>query len=61
MIMKKASIGSWITLNHPSIAEVMGDSGFDWLFIDLEHRVTDFYEIQILISNIQSKRISSCV
>ncbi|MDC3350503.1 aldolase/citrate lyase family protein [Flavobacteriaceae bacterium] len=59
--MKKTSIGSWITLNHPSIAEVMGDSGFDWLCIDLEHTVTDFYETQILISTIQSKGIKAYV
>ena len=38
----KASIGSWITLSHPSIAEIMSDSGFDWLCIDLEHSVIDF-------------------
>ena len=36
--MKKISLGSWITLNHPSIVELMCDCGFDWLCIDLEHR-----------------------
>ncbi len=31
------SIGSWMQLSHPSIAEVMGRSGYDWVAIDLEH------------------------
>ena len=31
------SIGSWITLGHPAIAEIMAESGFDWLTVDLEH------------------------
>jgi 2-keto-3-deoxy-L-rhamnonate aldolase RhmA len=32
-----ASIGSWISLGHPSIAEVFARAGFDWLVVDLEH------------------------
>ena len=33
------TIGSWITLGHPAIAEIMAGAGFDWLVIDLEHSV----------------------
>jgi 2-keto-3-deoxy-L-rhamnonate aldolase RhmA len=57
----KASIGSWITLNNPSIAEIMADAGFDWLCIDLEHSVTDYFEAQQLIMAIQSKGIKAYV
>ena len=57
----KLSIGSWITLNHPSIAEIMADAGFDWLCVDLEHSVTDYYEAQQLIMAIQSKGIKAFV
>ena len=39
MLTDKLSIGSWITLAHPAIAEIMAKSGFDWLAIDLEHSV----------------------
>ncbi len=31
------TIGSWITLGHPAIAEIMAKAGFDWLAVDLEH------------------------
>ena len=31
------SIGSWIQLPHASVAEIMGQSGFDWVAIDIEH------------------------
>lgn len=54
-------IGSWITLNHPSIAEIMADAGFDWLCIDMEHSVTDYFEAQQLIMAIQSKGIKAFV
>ena len=31
------SIGSWIQLPNASIAEIMGQSGYDWVAVDLEH------------------------
>lgn len=58
---QKISIGSWITLNNPSIAEIMADAGFDWLCIDMEHSVTDYFEAQQLIVAIQSKNIKAFV
>ncbi len=55
------TLGSWITLNHPSIAEIMSDAGFDWLCIDMEHSVTDYFEAQQLIMAIQSKGLKAFV
>ena len=34
---KQPSIGSWMQIPHPSIAEIMGQSGYDWIAVDLEH------------------------
>jgi 2-dehydro-3-deoxyglucarate aldolase len=31
------SIGSWMQIPHPSVAEIMGRAGFDWVAVDLEH------------------------
>jgi len=31
------SLGSWIQIPHPSIAEIMGKAGYDWIAIDMEH------------------------
>jgi len=36
---KALTLGSWITLGHPGIAEIMAKAGFDWLVVDLEHSV----------------------
>ncbi len=55
------TIGSWITLNHSSIAEIMAGAGFDWLCIDLEHSVTDYFEAQQLIATVRSKGLKSFV
>ena len=31
------SIGSWMQIPHPSIAEMMGHAGYDWIAVDMEH------------------------
>ena len=47
---KKYSIGSWITLSHPSITEIFANSKeIDWLVIDLEHSVISLFETENLI------------
>ena len=59
--MRNLLFGSWITINNPSIAEIMADAGFDWLCVDMEHSVTDYDEAQQLIMAIQSKGIKAFV
>ena len=31
------SVGSWIQIPHSSIAEILGQSGYDWVAVDMEH------------------------
>ena len=59
--MNKTTIGSWITLNHFSIVEILAEAGFDWLCVDMEHSVTDYYEAQQLIATIQAKGLKAYV
>lgn len=42
-------LGSWITLAHPAVAEIMARAGFDWLAVDLEHSVITIREAEELI------------
>ena len=34
---RELTIGSWITIGNPIIAEIMAQAGFEWLTIDMEH------------------------
>lgn len=45
----KLSVGSWITLRDPAIAEIMSGRGFDWLAVDMEHSVITLDKAQELI------------
>ena len=46
---KQLAWGSWITLAHPAIAEIMARAGFTWLAVDLEHSVITIREAEELI------------
>lgn len=58
---KSLTIGSWITIGHPSVVEILSNAGFDWLTIDMEHNSIDPSMMQTLISTIQSKDIAALV
>jgi 2-dehydro-3-deoxyglucarate aldolase len=58
---KELTLGSWITLGHPSVGEIMASAGFDWLTIDMEHSVIGLKEAQLLISAIESKGVAPFV
>jgi 2-dehydro-3-deoxyglucarate aldolase len=45
----RLTVGSWITLAHPAIAEIMARAGFDWLTVDMEHSVITIREAEELI------------
>ncbi len=50
---KQLTVGSWITLAHPAIAEIMAKAGFDWLVVDMEHSVITIREAEELIRVIE--------
>ena len=31
------SVGSWMQIPHGSVAEIMGNAGYDWVAVDMEH------------------------
>ena len=55
------TIGSWVTIGHPSVIEVLANAGFDWLTIDMEHTSIDYSTAQNLISTIQFFGMSALV
>lgn len=41
--------GAWITIPHPTVAEIMALAGFDFLVIDTEHGAIEAESVQTLI------------
>lgn len=55
------TIGSWVTIGHPSVIEIMSNAGFEWLVIDMEHTSIDLTMAQMLITTIQAKGMKALV
>ena len=47
------TVGTWLSLAHPAIAEIMVKAGFDWVTIDLEHSVITIREAEEMIRIIE--------
>lgn len=47
------TLGSWITIGHTAVAEILVKAGFDWLTIDMEHSAITLDEAQQLIQVIE--------
>ena len=58
---KENTIGSWITIPHQSVIDILAEAGFDWLCIDLEHTAIDYNEMQVLVGFIQSRNMAALV
>lgn len=41
----KPSIGSWMQIPHTSVAEIMGQAGYDWVAVDLEHGAIGVHQL----------------
>ena len=39
------SIGSWMQLHDPSVAELLGHAGYDWIAVDMEHGTYSHFEL----------------
>lgn len=39
------SIGSWMQIPHSSVAEIMGQAGYDWVAVDLEHGAVAVHQL----------------
>ncbi|KAA2219253.1 MULTISPECIES: HpcH/HpaI aldolase family protein [Maribacter] len=58
---RQVSFGSWLTIPHPSIVEIMSSAGFEWLTIDIEHSAIDISTLQNLVAHVQANKMEALV
>ena len=49
----KPTFGCWIMTGNLAVAEILAQSGFDWLTIDMEHTSIDYGDLTVLLAGIQ--------
>jgi 2-dehydro-3-deoxyglucarate aldolase len=50
----KVSIGSWMQIPHGSVAEIMGNAGYEWVSVDLEHGSISTHQLPDLFRAIET-------
>lgn len=54
----EVTVGSWIQAGHPVVAEILANSGFDWVAADCEHADID---VEIYANLVRSMRGTGCI
>src|SRR5262249_44332990 len=57
----EATVGSWVSVAHPTVAEVMAHAGFDWLAIDMEHGIIGIESVLALVQAINTTPVAPIV
>jgi 2-keto-3-deoxy-L-rhamnonate aldolase RhmA len=52
---KQVSIGSWMSMGHVSIAEILSSAGYDWVVVETEHTAIDVSEVLRLLIAIEGR------
>jgi 2-keto-3-deoxy-L-rhamnonate aldolase RhmA len=51
----ETSIGSWMSMGHVSIAEILASAGYDWVVVETEHTAIDVSEVLRLLIAIEGR------
>ncbi len=46
---RRQTYGSWVTIPHPLIPEILASAGFEWLVIDMEHSSIELRDLLTLV------------
>ena len=55
------TLGSWLTIPHQAVIEILGTAGFEWLVIDMEHSPISIETAMNLIGHIQGNGMQALV
>ncbi|MFH0865868.1 MAG: aldolase/citrate lyase family protein [Bacteroidota bacterium] len=55
------TIGTWLTIPHQSVVEILASAGFEWMVIDMEHAAIDIQTLQNIIGHIQGNGMEALV
>lgn len=51
----RVSLGTWLSLAHVSVAEILAGAGFQWVVVDTEHTAIDVSEVLPLLIAIERR------
>lgn len=61
LLDRTLTLGSWLTIPHQAVIEIMSSAGFEWLTVDLEHAAIDIQDLANVIGHIQGNGMEALV
>jgi len=58
LVHKELTIGSWLSIGSPAVAEIMAKAGFEWIVIDMEHSAISVSQCQEIIRIVDLCRVA---
>ncbi|MGM0582635.1 MAG: HpcH/HpaI aldolase family protein [Bacteroidota bacterium] len=55
------TIGTWVTISHPAVIEILSSAGFEWITLDIEHSAINIESVQNLLGHIQGNGMEGLV
>lgn len=53
----EATLGTWLTIGHPEVAEALSLLPLDWVVIDMEHAPLDIQTVELLMIGLKGSHI----
>lgn len=57
----KIALGTWITINHPDVVDILSTLPFDWFVFDMEHSPLEVSDVEILMMPLKGTEITPIV
>lgn len=58
LLERRLTLGTWIQIGHPAVAEVLAMAGFDWIAADMEHTDIDNAGFAALARAMHGRRVA---
>lgn len=54
----EVALGTWVTINHPDVTDILSELPFDWLVFDMEHAPIDVGDLEVLAMPLHGTEIA---
>jgi 2-keto-3-deoxy-L-rhamnonate aldolase RhmA len=55
LLEREVALGTWLQINNPTAAEVLANTGYDWIAIDIEHTDIDITSLTALLRGMHGR------
>lgn len=58
LLRREVTLGTWLQINNPTAAEVLANTGFEWIAIDIEHTDIDITSLTGLLRGMYGRNVA---